>query len=145
MWRNLLWMNAAVTLVLVGLIWTVQVVHYPLFARVGPDAWVAFHAAHVERITWVVAPLMLAEAALTIALFLPGSPVSLPAALGLAVPVIVAWCATMLVAVPLHQSLEGGFDRVAIDSLVSTNWLRTLAWTARGAWLASMLWSPPAP
>jgi hypothetical protein len=145
MWRNLLWLNAAVTFVLVGLIWTVQVVHYPLFAQVGQAEWPRFHAAHVERITWLVAPLMLAEAMLTAALFFPPSPVARSTAFALAAPVIGAWCATMWVAVPLHHSLDAGIDRTAIASLVSINWIRTVAWTARGAGLMWMLWSPPTP
>ncbi len=145
MWRNLLWLNAAATLVLVGLIWTVQVVHYPLFAQVGRAEWPTVHATHVERITWLVAPLMLAEAMLTAALFFPASPVDRSTAFALAVPVIGAWCATMWVAVPLHHSLDTGFDRPAIASLVSINWIRTVAWTARGAGLLWMLWIPPAP
>lgn len=144
MWRNLVGINAIVTLVLVGLTWTIQVVHYPLFARVGATDWPAFHSAHMLRITWVVAPLMLAEAAVAAALFLPASPVGLGTAIVLGVPVIVAWCATMMAAVPLHQTLGGGFDRHAIEALVATNWIRTAAWTARGAVLSWMLLAPPA-
>ena len=49
------------TLVMVGVIWTVQVVHYPLFAGVGADGWSAYEAAHQSRITLVVGPLMVAE------------------------------------------------------------------------------------
>ena len=33
--------HATSALLLVGLIWTVQVVHYPLMAAVGPDRFVA--------------------------------------------------------------------------------------------------------
>jgi len=40
-----------------GLIWFVQLVHYPLFARVGTDD-AANHAAENQRRTsWVVVPL----------------------------------------------------------------------------------------
>ena len=55
--------NLAVTFTLVGLIWTIQVVHYPLFARVGVDAFARFHAEHNARITVLVGPLMCAEVA----------------------------------------------------------------------------------
>ena len=34
-----------------GLIWLVQVVHYPLFAHVGAEAFPAFHALHVRWIS----------------------------------------------------------------------------------------------
>lgn len=35
----------AATLAMTGLIWFVQVVHNPLFARVGGEGWVAYAAA----------------------------------------------------------------------------------------------------
>ena len=47
--------NAAVACALTGLIWTIQVVHYPLFARVGEAEWRAYEREHQRRITLVVA------------------------------------------------------------------------------------------
>ena len=44
-----------------GIIWYVQLVHYPLFAEVGADAWFVYHADHERRTGWVVAPLMVVE------------------------------------------------------------------------------------
>ena len=38
----------------------------------------------------------------------------------------------MLLQVPQHRILEGGFDPAAHRFLVSSNWVRTIAWTARG-------------
>ena len=60
--------NAAVTLMLVGLILTIQVVHYPLFARVGAAGFAAYEAAHSARITVLVMPLMGLEVLLSIAI-----------------------------------------------------------------------------
>ena len=52
-----LYLHAASTLSMVGLIWFVQVVHYPLFARVE-QGFIAYEQIHQQRTTWVVAPLM---------------------------------------------------------------------------------------
>ena len=60
--------HAAATGVMTGLIWFVQVVHYPLLARVGAASFVEYERAHVRRTTWVVAPAMLVEAATAIVL-----------------------------------------------------------------------------
>ena len=49
----LLAIHAAATWALVGLIWTVHVVHYPLFAAVK-TGFRAYHEAHMQRITLVV-------------------------------------------------------------------------------------------
>lgn len=54
--------HLAATLSMVGLIWFVQIVHYPLFAYVGAEKFIAYEAAHARLTTWVVAPPMLTEA-----------------------------------------------------------------------------------
>jgi hypothetical protein len=126
---------------LVGLIWTIQIVHYPLFAAVGVDRFVAYEASHTRLITWVVGPVMLVEAA-TAGLFVAMRPASIPAwipwtGLGL---VILIWISTAILQVPDHAKLANGFDAAAHAHLVGTNWLRTIAWTARGVILAVAIW-----
>ena len=44
-----------------GLIWFVQIVHYPLFGLVGVSGFPTYQAAHQSRTTFVVFPLMLVE------------------------------------------------------------------------------------
>jgi hypothetical protein len=128
--------HAAATWALVGLIWTVQLVQYPLFAQVGVDAFPAFHTRHTRQITWVVAPLMLTELATAALLVLRGT--RGPWLLASLAPLAVVWLSTWLVQVPLHEQLARGFDADAHRRLVATNWIRTAAWTLRGAcvWLA---------
>lgn len=131
----------ATTLPLVGLIWFVQVVAYPLFARAGATDFAAYHAAHSRLVTLVVGPLMLGELLAAAAWVIAPSD-DLPrwvAWAGLAL-VATAWLVTALSSVPQHEVLAGGFDARAHERLVATNWLRTVAWTARGAlllWLAA--------
>ena len=55
--------HLAVTLFMVGVIWFVQVVHYPLFAKVGSERFVLYSKAHSRLTTYVVGPPMLVEAA----------------------------------------------------------------------------------
>lgn len=133
----LLVLHAALTWALVGLILTIQVVHYPLFARVGAARYVAYQREHVTRITWLVAPLMGAELGTGAWLALrppPGVPAAL-AWLGLALIVLI-WLSTALVQSPLHGRLAAGFDAVQHTRLVTTNTWRTAAWLVRGALVA---------
>lgn len=126
---------------LVGLIWTIQVVHYPLFAAVGADRFVAYEASHTRLITLVVGPVMLVEAA-TAGLLVVMRPAAVPAWIawtGLAL-VGVIWLSTAVLQVPDHGRLATGFDASAHSHLVGTNWIRTIAWTARGGLLALPLW-----
>ncbi len=117
------------TLPLAGLIWLVQLVVYPQFGRVGAVEFAAYHAAHSRGITYVVGPLMLGELVAASAWFL--REVTLLAFVGLAF-VVIAWGVTALSSVPQHHVLSRGFEAPAHRRLVVTNWLRTLAWTARG-------------
>lgn len=123
--------NLVVCAVLVGLIWTVQVVVYPQFARVGVAEWGGYHAAHSTRITGVVGPLMVAEACLAAALFLQAPPEREGEALFSLALVAFAWAWTGLVSVPLHGKVGGRWDGALVAALVRTNWARTLAWSGR--------------
>ncbi len=122
------------TLAMFGLIWFVQIVHYPLFLKVGPGFFQAYEAAHADRTTYVVAPLMLLELAtaglLLLARFRPASVSFLEAWAGAAL-VAVIWLSTGLIQVPLHNQLQGGYSAPIIHRLVATNWIRTVAWSLR--------------
>lgn len=131
------------TLPMVGLIWFVQVVAYPLFALVGPAEFARYHQAHSTLITWIVGPLMLVELAAALAwTFDTGGLVPRSVALAGLGCVVLAWLVTVLASVPQHAILAQGFDARAHASLVATNWLRTLAWTVRGAGVVVLLVQP---
>ena len=138
--RLLLLLNFATAAYLTGLIWTVQVVHYPSFGLVPKAAWPAFHAAHTRRMSFVVLAPMVLELGLAGWLAWAGCGV-LPGGAGwwsLAL-VLLVWAATFFISVPFHSRLEHGFDYVAIDGLTRTNWLRTLLWTIRMVLLGWLL------
>lgn len=127
-------LNAAATLFMTGLIWFVQVVHYPLFAAVGSAESAAYASRHQALTTLVVGPVMLAElaGALWLAILPPtGVPAWIPRVCLLLLGAI--WVSTALWQVPLHQRLLGGHDASTIASLVGGNWLRTTLWTVRAA------------
>jgi hypothetical protein len=150
--RWLLCLHAAATLFMVGLIWFVQVVHYPLFADVarlsGQGPFASYEARHTALTTLVVGPPMLLEL-ICAGLLLFLRPQGLPAwSLWLAAALLaVIWLSTALLQVPRHGDLSVGFDAAAHRALVVTNWLRTVAWSARGGlalwWLARLIRCTP--
>lgn len=127
-----------------GVIWVIQLVHYPVFDAVergdGDVDWIRFAERHRNTIALVVGPFMLAEGitGLWLAVDPPGE---LSRALPLAglVAMAVAYGVTALVSVPLHGELTTGFDSATHRRLVATNWLRTLAWTLHAILVAVML------
>ncbi len=141
--RLLLTAQVFATLAMFGVIWFVQVVHYPLFQQVGAAGFRAYATSHANRTTVVVAPLMLVELATSMALLLPSprpAVVSQPEAWVGAALVFMIWLSTALVQVPLHDRLRTAYTVEVARQLVATNWIRTAAWTARAGlvlvWLA---------
>lgn len=129
-------------LFMVGAIWIVQVVHYPLFDSIGVREFPIYAQRHVTLITGVVAPTMLIEGVTAVLLFW-----CRPAGVSLGflgtglVLLAVIWLSTAFVQVPCHDVFTQGFDSVVHQRLVSTNWIRTTAWSLRGALVLWMTWS----
>ncbi len=132
------------TWAMVGVIWVIQVVHYPVFDAIDrgedDDAWVRFGERHRSSISFVVGPFMALEGAtgLWIVADPPGDASRLLPLIALAL-MGVAYGVTAFVSVPLHERLTHRFDADAHRRLVSTNWWRTAAWTARGVVLGALL------
>lgn len=115
------------TFYMVGVIWLVQLVHYPMLALVR-DAFADCQRFHLARMGAVVAPAMLLEAGTAVALVWLR-----PSAWLLASFVLLAliWVSTFAIQVPRHSRLAISFDARVHRELVQTNWFRTLAWTGR--------------
>ena len=60
--------GAASTFVMVGIIWIVQLVHYPSFAFVDVTRYIEFQTFHERNISFIVVPLMVVEALCAFAL-----------------------------------------------------------------------------
>jgi hypothetical protein len=124
--------HSAVTWYLVGLIWLVQLVQYPMFAYLDRSQFAQAHAFHSSAIGIVVAPPMLLELALAVwIVFQEGRGWLGWAALAL---VLIVWASTFFVIVPMHEQLgTRGFDAEVHRRMLAWNWVRTIAWTLRGA------------
>jgi len=130
---TLIAVHECATWALVGLIWTIQLVHYPLFGQVGREVFSAYHRRHSQRITWLVAPLMFAEVVTAVLLLVLGWYNSWFLA---SLPLLAFnWVSTALIQIPLHSRLGNGFEPETHRRLVATNWWRTAAWTLRGGCL----------
>ena len=121
---------------LCGLIWFVQIVHYPLLADVDPGGFPRYHERHSALTTRVVALPMILDLGLS-GLLIRRHPVGFDTSwawLGFALA-LATWACTFGLSVPLHRRLGVGHERAALARLVATNWPRTVAWTAHLALL----------
>ena len=137
---TLLIVNLVSTWYMVGLIWMVQIVHYPLFAKVGEAGYVSYQKSHEFLITFIVGPPMLIELVTAVALlyFRPPAISSTMVWAGI-VLVAIAWLSTAFLQIPCHSRLSESFDASAHSFLVNSNWIRTIAWTIRAALVCKMM------
>lgn len=128
----LLAVHLAATAAMAGLIWFVQLVHYPLFADVGRDGFVAYEAAHQRRTAWVVGPLMAVEGVSALVV-----PFVLADRIGVVLPLVglillaIIHASTVFLQVPAHRSLSQQYRSSIQERLVRTNWIRTVGWSGR--------------
>ena len=115
-----------------GIIWFVQLVQYPSFAQVDSASFAGFHSHHSSSISIIVAPLMIAEAISGIAFLWAPLRVQTSWQIWLGIGLIAfIWASTFLLQVPAHSQLGSGIDEETWRMLVRSNWLRTVAWSAR--------------
>ena len=125
--------NLAATLVMVGVIWFVQFVHYPLLAIVPMDSASSTALIHQRRTAYVVGLPMAVEGVSTLVL-LGAAPDEvwwwMPWLGG--VLLAVALGSTLLLSVPRHSEMAQNPTPKTGQALVRTNWPRTIAWSLRG-------------
>lgn len=134
---NLLFVvNLACAWFMTGIMWFVQIVHYPLYQSVGAAHFPEYEQAHVRLTTLVVGLPFLVEMA-TALLLLHWRPnwLSFRTAMIGSMLLVLIWLSSALLQVPIHLKLEQTQNRVLIEDLVRTNWLRTILWSARAVLL----------
>ena len=125
---RLMMFNLALSWGLLLLIWLVQVIIYPGFHRIPPDTFIDYHRWYVNRISFIVLPLMISEVGMTTWWLLDAGT---PGAIISTVLVVIIWSSTFLLQVPIHNRLKSGKKEVLIRRLVATNWIRTIAWSLK--------------
>lgn len=109
------------------LIWLVQLVVYPVFRELTGTDFRRWHPVYTRRVTYVVLPIMLGQAALYAFLLLTAPRADVVVNLLL---VVAMWAITFFRAVPLHAALDGPAEhRPLTEQLLRANAYRTAGWT----------------
>ncbi len=129
------------TVFMTGLIWMVQIVHYPLFKNIGSNEFLQYEKQHSKLITFIVGPVMTIELVTGILLATSNylneqNFILYLISFGL---LILIWLCTIFIQIPQHKKLSSGYDKEVIDKLVSYNWIRTVSWSARALILCYIL------
>lgn len=126
-------LEAAATLFMAGVLWTMQVLNYPLLSLVGREAFPAYEGRHNHRFGLVVFPGVLLALLAAIGLLI-ARPDRLPiwGPAGEVALLVVIIVSTATLQAPQHGRLAAGFDAAAHRLLVRSNWIRVAAWSAAG-------------
>lgn len=125
---------ACLSIFLTGIIWFMQIVHYPLFKY---QSNIAFHKENQKRSAFLIFPLMAIEFVLSLVLLI----ITIHTHLFMTILIIniLLWLiliSTFLLQAPCHVKLKRHADQShIIANLVLTNWIRTFLITIK-----SILW-----
>jgi hypothetical protein len=139
MLHMILILNLFSSFFLCGLIWTIQLVHYPMFHYIDKTGFTSYIAFHGFRISWIVIPVMITELVTSFALVLISAPFFYYHISGL-ITVILIWTTTLFVQLPLHQRLSKNRSEYLIRKLIRTNWIRTALWTFKSLLAIAILY-----
>ena len=118
------------TSIMTGVIWVIQIVHYPSFHFIEKELYTAFQKFHMNKISIIVMPIMLAELITGIMLFLDKSFKSPFLTISIIILVLI-WLMTGVFFTKAHNELIAGYQELVVNQLVAMNWIRTLLWTLR--------------
>ena len=123
------------SLLMTGLCWFVQIVHYPLFHQVKLENFANYERKNFVT-GFVTVPLMVVELATGLFLLYHNPRLLYFINVGL---LGVIGLSTMIYQVPIHLKLTHIPTKKLIDKLIVTNWIRTISWTIRAILLAVIL------
>ncbi len=119
------------SLIMVGLIWVIQLVHYPSFHFINEGRFSKFESFHAKRISLIVVPVMVIEL-ISAFLLLVTNTRALSQILYINMGIVLClWLYTFFVSARIHQSLSYGYKKDQVILLVKSNWLRTILWTLK--------------
>lgn len=122
------------TSMMVAIIWMVQILHYPSFLFVDKKQYTEFQQFHMKKISYIIIPIMLLElfSGFGILFYIEKAQLSLYASLTL---LVLIWVITGLFFTKYHTELSKKYNRNTILRLIRFNWIRTVLWTIRLAFL----------
>lgn len=120
------------TFFMLGLIWTIQWVHYPSFIYIDKTKEIDFQTFHMQRITMIVMPIMIIE--LLSLLYLVTFDYQISHLILFSLTLII-WLITFFCNVPVHNRLIQNYRKEDLKKLVLLNWPRTILWTLKSSYL----------
>ncbi|PCI76274.1 hypothetical protein COB21_04595 [Candidatus Aerophobetes bacterium] len=135
---SLLIIQLALTFFLNGIIWFLQVVHYPLYYKIK-EGFHTYEKNYLKKAVFLMSPIMFLELISAILLISDAeTAIFVQLASANLIFLIINWLSTFILQNTEHQKLAVRFSVTSLHRLISTNWIRTFFWTVRGIILLIM-------
>lgn len=135
----ILLLQVLTTWVLLGILWFIQLVHYPLFRRIKEN-FVQYERDHLRRTASLLVPIAVVDIALNVMLVISLEKGSCIFLISFALAMnIITWLSVFFFQVAEHHSLSDHFSKKIVHKLVKTNWVSTIAWTVKAALIFALI------
>lgn len=131
MTTSLINIHLSLCFVMIGVIWVIQLVHYPSFKYIDQNEFIKFERFHMNRISFIVVPIMTLELLTAIILTVFLSKTNSWHFFN-TIFLVFTWFFTFFVSARLHKRLLQRYSLDLIQKLTSSNWARTTIWSIRG-------------
>jgi hypothetical protein len=139
-WHVILIFQSFFTFLLTGIVWSVQVVSYPLFPWIDREKFCDFEKRYQRKTAFVLFPLMVFECFFAVLLLVVAKEgIFRILSVALFAALLFVWFSTFCLQIPQHAELAHGFSMKNIKKLILTHWIRTVAWTLRSLILIWLL------
>lgn len=122
--------HLSATSIMAGVIWAIQLLHYPFFHQLHRRNFPQLMQKHRLRISFIVIPVMLMELSTGAYLIIYSTSLKRFFVIGFLM-IAAIWLSTFMLQMRSHHQIAGGYNPSAVKKLVKTNWIRTILWTAR--------------
>ena len=109
-------------------LWMVQLVIYPSFLSLEGSKLIDWHKTYTFRVSFIIIPFMFTQLGCAVVFAVREGRMTDWLVLAL---VLLCWALTFFISLPLHHKIsQGDLSPETRCRLISTNWPRTLLWTA---------------
>tara|TARA_B110000046_G_scaffold173759_1_gene196726 strand:+ start:75505 stop:75924 length:420 start_codon:yes stop_codon:yes gene_type:complete len=134
--NSILLIHIISTVLMTGICWFVQTIHYPLFHEIRIEDFSKYERKNY-RTAYLTVPLMVIELFSGIYYFFVVENSKL--FFWNLVLLLIIELSTVFFQIPIQAKLSKIYDKQLIKKLILTNWIRTISWTARTSILSIIL------
>lgn len=131
---SILFFHFFLTFFMTGVIWLIQLIHYPSFSFIDKNKYSKFQTFHMNKITPIVGPIIILEVSTGFYLLYFFNSESIFFLINFLINILILMM-TIIVFGTIHKKLIDGFKTSLFKKLISLNWIRTFLWSLKSIFI----------